>query len=261
MAISSSPPKPLSQQLLSSSPLPSPTAVLRQISKAQAEARSKKDIWEIPDSQDDEPPPPSPVKATRKPRKTKPKVEPVALKPKSTNRDVKLGLKSKYFAQDEEVVLEKEKPVRKTAIRKKATTITTATAAAASKVTKKKAAPKKQTVETDKEPEESFPRSSPPPARRQWTPPVEDPAALTALDPQVSAEPTEFSSKIGALAYQSESSQEREQLPVKAQPENFTRKRRIEVRLSHLCRCRRSFFELIPFTDARPTEPQSHQRS
>jgi hypothetical protein len=248
MAISSSPPKPFSQELLSSSPLPSPTAVLRQISRAHAESKAaaalrKTDIWEIPDSQDDEPPP-SPVKVTRKraakataaeptvSRKTKPKAEKAALEPKSTNRDVRLGLKSKYFAQEEEP--EKEKPVRKTVTRKKTTTT-----AAASKVTKTKAAPKakaKQTVEAvDESPaaEDSFPRSSPPPARRQWTPPVED----TALDPQISGEPIpgiDFSSKIGALVYKSESSQEREQLPVNVQPENFTRKRRIEVRPLHI---------------------------
>ncbi|KAA8911832.1 hypothetical protein FN846DRAFT_887539 [Sphaerosporella brunnea] len=261
------PSSPLHSQLsiLSSSQLPSPRTLIREISTAQAGAKAKQaaalkpDIWEIPDSQDEEerlPPAPKAKKAATKKRaapgtttkitaarKTKPKAD-VALKAKSTNRDVRLGLKSKYFVDSGDIQEpEKAKPVRKTATRKKTAASATATAA---KSTKKKASPKGKSkafaeTETSKAVSptvEDLLRSSPPPGRRQWTP-VED-TITTAFDLQsgeASAELTpetdNFSNKIGALAYRSESSQDRELL-TSAQPESgfglgFTRKRRIEM--------------------------------
>jgi hypothetical protein len=260
---------------LSSSPLPSPTAVLRQISRTHVESEQRRPapkavhatqqntIWEIPDSQDEERLSPAPkAKTTRKRavksiavetateaagRKTKTKTG-GALKTKRTNRDIKLGLKSKYFGEENEKPKETEKePVRKTVTRKKATSTATVTAAAVA--SKKRAAPKgkaKQIAETSTSKTEllveaSLPRS---PVRRKWTP-VEDTTTTLDIKPssEASAEPTpeiDFGNKIGVLAYRLRSSQEREQFPIKAQPEkdtSFTRKRQIEVRSSLSCRC------------------------
>ncbi|KAF8248925.1 hypothetical protein K440DRAFT_622929 [Wilcoxina mikolae CBS 423.85] len=254
-----SPPMP-SQALFSSSPLPSPSAVLREISKkALDKAKQSKpvpditDIWEIPDSEGEQAelsPAPKP-KTRRKPaakstdapakvrgRKTKAKDATDVLSTKSTNADVKAGLKSKFFAVDSPKMT-----VRKTSVRK----ATASTATTAPKATRKKAEPKLKAKKVAEPVPQVIPEttaaaspSPPPPSpspvfRRQWTP-VRD----TADTPTDRSPPTEetlpkfsFGDKIGALIYRSQSSEKQEeQRSTSDQPEerpSLTKKRRIEM--------------------------------
>jgi len=249
-------PPMLSQALLSSSPLPSPSAVLREISKkALDKAKQTKpatdlaDIWEIPDSEGEEAElsPALKPKARKKPaaqstdapakvrgRKTKTKDATDVLNTKSTNEGVKAGLKSKYFA-----VEPSKKTVRKTSARK----VTTSTATAAPKATREKAEPKLK-VKTVADPVSqviipgtSAAISPSPPSpifRRQWTP-VRDAADI----PKDRSPPTErtlpkpsFGDKIGILIYRSQSFEEQERRSTSNQPEDWpglTKRRRIEV--------------------------------
>ncbi|KAF8531300.1 hypothetical protein BDD12DRAFT_869876, partial [Trichophaea hybrida] len=254
-----SPPIP-SQALFSSSPLPSPSAVLREISKkALDKAKQSKsvpnitDIWEIPDSEGEQtelPPAPKP-KTRRKPaakstdapakargRKTKAKDATDVLSTKSTNSNVRAGRKSKYFAVDSP-----KKTVRKTLARK----ATASTATTAPKATRKKAEPKLKAKKVAELVLQIIPEttvtalpSPPPPSpspvfRRQWTP-VRD----TADTPTDRSPPTaeispkfSFGDKIGALIYRSQSSVKQEKRrPTSDQPEerpSLTKRRRIEM--------------------------------
>jgi len=268
----SSPPR-----TLSSSPLPSPGAVIRQF----CSARTETDIYEIHDSQEDEPEPEKPPAKPRAKRKvaesTTKKTRAPALKATTTNKAVKAAIKSKYFVELEEPDKEemgKPKPARKPAVRKKASTATATTTAPDSvatsaplKAMRKKPGPKGKS-KAAVVPESSLTGAAPAPEptvvesspvrRRIWTPPVED----TSVNPpgiqkeDGPKEMTNFSDKIGDLVYKSVSPQEgAERVPSIPTDTGAsgTRKRRIEVHGYHY-RATHLWLKLIAYvsTDGRP---------
>lgn len=263
----SSPPR----SSLSSSPLPSPGAVIRQFCRAtNTKTKTEPDVYDIPD--DDEPPvekPPAKSTATAE-RKVaelvikKPRAPTV--KKKTAKKTVDDGTKSKYFMELEEPEKgepQKPKPARRLAVRKKATIATAtdsvATTAAPPKARRKKVEPKDKAkttvapeapvIEAAPAPETTTIESSPV-RRRVWTPPVEDTIVISSgIEKEGEPKQTTSFIKIGDLAYKPASPQEgAEPVPniktatgAPASP----RKRRIEV---HLQSC--SFVaqaDLIPF--------------